>query len=239
MDGELGINVNNPVLRKDRMSTGVPQLDLMLDGGYKNPSTVLMIGPSGPEKNVLAYHFVAAGIAAGDTVLYINTDHTPDEVEKGAGQWGVNIKGDNLLWLDCYSATVSQGAGSMKPGVKTISGPSALNELSLAIAEELEALAGKRLRVVFGSFSTFALYNPMESLFKFLSLVEGRLKKAGATTMLLVEEGMHEEKFLMTLKHNIDEEFIIKVSAEEKFLSGPQFPIDVPIRVGKLGVEVE
>jgi len=43
----------------------------------------------------------------------------------------------------------------------------------------------------------------------------------------------------MTLKHNIDEEFIIKVSAEEKFLSGPQFPIDVPIRVGKLGVEVE
>ena len=237
---ELGVNKNLPVLRLNRASTGVSQFDIMLDGGYKNPSTVALIGPSGPEKTVFAFHFVSAGIQAGDKIIYITTDRTPDELEGMAGEWGMIIKSDAVKYLDCYSLTISaQTPSTARPNVVQISSPSALNELSLAINEALEQMQGKRLRVVFHSLSTLAVHSQQESISKFLSLVEGRLKNANATTLLMIDEGMHDDKFLTMLKHSVNEEFTIKVFQGAKVVSSPDLPIEVPIRIGPLGVEVD
>ena len=237
---ELSVNRNFPVLRLSRVSTGISQFDIMLDGGYKNPSTVALIGPSGMEKIAFAFHFVAAGIQAGDKVLYITTDRTPDELEKLAGEWGMSIKSDLVKYLDCYSSTISTQAPPVpNPNVVHISGPGALNELSLSLSEALEQMQAKRLRVVFHSLSTLSVHSQQDSLFKFLSLVDGRLKKANATTLLLVDEGMHDEKFLTRLRHAVDEEFIIKLTEGAKVVASPELPLEVPVKVGPLGVEVE
>ncbi|MEW5996439.1 MAG: RAD55 family ATPase [Candidatus Micrarchaeota archaeon] len=237
---ELGVNRNLPVLRLNRVSTGISQFDIMLDGGYKNPATVAILGPTGPERRVFAFHFVSAGIQAGDKILYITTDRTPDELEKLAGEFGISIKSDLVKYLDCYSLTVSTQAPAVpRPNIVQISSPSALNELSLAINEALEQMQAKRLRVVFHSFSTLGVHSQQDSLFKFLSLVDGRLKNANATTLLLVDEGMHDEKFLTILRHAVDEEFRIRVSEGAKVVSSPELPLEVPIRVGPLGVEVD
>ncbi len=237
---ELGVNRNFPILRLNRASTGISQFDIMLDGGYKNPSTVAIIGPSGMEKLAFAFHFVSAGIQAGEKVLYITTDRTPDELEKLAGEWGMTIKSDLVKYLDCYSSTISAQAPPMpNPNVVHISGPGALNELSLSLNEALEQMQARRLRVVFHSLSTLSVHSQQDSLFKFLSLVDGRLKKADATTLLLVDEGMHDEKFLTMLRHAVDEEFLIKVSEGAKVVSSPELPLEVPIKVGPLGVEVD
>ncbi len=237
---ELGVNKNLPVLRLNRASTGISQFDIMLDGGYKSPSTIAFLGPSGQGKSTFAFHFVSAGIQAGDKVLYITTDRTPDELEKLAGERGIVIKSDLVKYLDCYSTTASaQAQPSQRPNVVHISSPSALNELSLAINEALEGMAAKRLRVVFHSLSTLAVNSQQESLFKFLSIVDGRLKKANATTLLLVDEGMHDEKFITMLRHAVDTEFSIKISGGEKSVTSPELPLEVPIRIGPLGVEVD
>ena len=219
---ELGVNKNLPVLRLNRASTGISQFDMMLDGGYKNPSTIAFLGPGGQGKSVFAFHFVSAGIMAGDRVLYITTDRTPDELERLAAEKGIIIKSDLVKYLDCYSmAASSQAPHAPMPNAVQISSPSALNELSLAINEALEGATAKRLRVVFHSFSTLAVNSQPESLFKFLSIVDGRLKNANATTLLLVDEGMHDEKFLTMLRHAVDTEFSIKISGGEKFVASP------------------
>jgi len=238
---ELGVNKNLPVLRLNRASTGISQFDMMLDGGYKNPATIAVIGRSGPEKSVFAFHFISAGLQAGHKALYITTDCTPDEVEKMAGEYGIIIKPGMVKYLDCYSSTISgQAQPAPRPNVVQISSPSALNELSLALNEALEQLkGGKRLHVVFHSFSTLAISSQQESLFKFLSLVDSRLKNANATTLLLVDEGMHDDKFMTMLRRLVDQEFNIKVSEGEKVVASPELPIEVPIRIGPLGVEVD
>jgi KaiC/GvpD/RAD55 family RecA-like ATPase len=239
--GELGVNRNFPVLRLDRMSTGISQFDIMLDGGYKNPATALLMGPSGPEKNIFAFHFVSAGIHAGDNILFITTDRTPEELEKMAGDWSITIKSDLVKYLDCYSLTLSSQAPPVeRPNITQISSPAALNELSLALNETLGKMnPEKKLRVVFNSFSTLAVHSQQESLFRFLSLVDGRLKNANATTLLLVDEGMHDEKFTTMLQHAVDEQFSIRVSEGTKLVSSPELPLEVPIKIGPLGVEVE
>lgn len=237
---ELGVNKNLPILRLNRASTGVSQFDMMLDGGYKNPATVAFFGPSGQGKSVFAFHFVSAGIQAGDKVLYITTDRTPDELENQANERGIMIKSDLVKYIDCYSLTISaQTPSTARPNVVQISSPSALNELSLAINDAIENMPAKRLLVVFHSLSTLAVNSQPDSLFKFLSIVDGRLKKANATTLLLVDEGMHDEKFVTMLKHAVDEEFSIKMAGGDRFVTSPELPLEVPIRIGPLGVEVD
>lgn len=238
---ELGVNKNLPVLRLNRASTGVSQFDIMLDGGYKNPATIAFLGPTGQGKSVFAFHFVSAGIQAGDRVLYITTDRTPDELEKMANERGIMIKSDLVKYIDCYSLTLSaQAPAAQRPNVVQVSSPSALNELSLALNEALEQLkGGRKLHVVFHSLSTLAVNSQPDSLFKFLSIADGRLKNANATTLLLVDEGMHDEKFVTMLRHAVDAEFSIKIAGGEKFVTSPELPLEVPIKIGPLGVEVE
>ncbi len=235
---ELGVNKNLPILRLNRASTGISQFDMMLEGGYKNPALVAFIGPGGNEKLAFAFHFVSAGIQAGEKVLYITTDRTPEELEKLASEMGISIRSDLVKYLDCYSATIS-APNPHVPNIVQISGPGALNELSLSINEAVEQMKGKRIRVVFHSFSTLSVHSQPDSLLKFLSLVDGRLKNANATTFLMVDEGMHDDKFLTQIRHSADQEFRIKISEGSKSVASPEFPIEVPIRVGPLGVEVD
>jgi sporulation-control protein spo0M len=54
-----------------------------------------------------------------------------------------------------------------------------------------------------------------------------------------VDEGMHDDKFLTMLKHSVNEEFTIKISEGAKMVASPDLPIEVPIRIGPLGVEVD
>jgi len=224
-----------PIFRKDRISTGVQALDIMLEGGYKFPGTSLLMAPTGSEKQCFAAHFVKAGLSEGDVVIYVTTDKTPKEVEKAAAGWDLHFKGPGqIFYIDCYT----QGEASGKANEYKVGGPGALNEISLYISEILRNNEGKKFRVVFHSFSTFALYNEQGSLFKFLQSVEGRVKGANGTILLLVEEGMHEERFLTTLRHGIDEEYGLRNKDKIKELVSNKLPIAVPLKVGPLGVEV-
>lgn len=230
-----------PILRKDRLGTGIRALDIILEGGYAHPSTVLIIGPSGNEKQCFAAHFVKAGLDAGDSVIYITTDRSPDEIEKTASGWDLAFKGaGQIYYIDCYSQTAARKEGGVsKANVSMVAGPGALNEISLMLGERLRESEGKRFRVVFHSLSTFALYNEKGSLFKFLQAMEARFREANASVLLLVEEGMHDDKFLTTLKHGIDDEFMIKSGEHDKTINGGRLPIPVPIKLGPLGIEVD
>ncbi len=230
-----------PILKKDRVSTGIRPLDIIMEGGYSHPSSILLMGPSGNEKQCFAAHFVKAGLDAGDTIIYITTDRSPDEIEKSASEWDLAFKGTGqMFYVDCYSQTAVRKEGMQhKENVSMVDGPGALNEISLMIGERLRENEGKRFRVVFHSLSTFALYNEKGSLFKFLQAMEVRMREANATLLILVEEGMHDEKFLTTLKHGIDDEFTIKSGEHEKTLNGERLPIPIPIKLGPLGIEVD
>ena len=228
-----------PIFRKDRIRTGIHPLDIMLEGGYKFPATVMLMGPTGSEKQAFAAHFVNEGLSEGDVVIYITTDKSPKEIEKAAAAWDLHFKGPGqLFFIDCYTqAGAEKTKGS--PNIFKVGGPGAINEISLYVSEILRGHEGKRFRVVFHTLSTFALYNEKSSLFKFVQSIESRVKGANGTVLVLVEEGMHEDSFISSLRHSIDEEFTLGAKEKKKELSGGTLPIAIPLKVGALGVEVE
>jgi KaiC/GvpD/RAD55 family RecA-like ATPase len=235
----LGVDEELPILRKNRLSTGIPDLDVILEGGFPNPGNVMLLGPTGGEKEAFAHHFAAAADPKKESVFIVNADATPDNIQEKANGIGLDLKGDHVFYIDCYSQTLGQKKELVPTDNCTyVSGPGALNDLSISLNEAIKRSAGKRIRVIFHSLSTFVLYNPKESITKFLQVVEGRLKNADATTLFLVEEGVHDKQLLSLLEHGMDMLLVLRDAGGKFELVVPTVEMPVPVRLGPSGMAV-
>ena len=69
------------------MLTGVQGLDEMLGGGLPQGCSVLVAGPSGSGKSILAAQFLAEGVRAGDAGVLVAFEQRPD-------QWRIPLLAD-------------------------------------------------------------------------------------------------------------------------------------------------
>jgi len=90
------IGLHYPV-SNEIVSTGVAQLDAMLDaGGYYRGSTMLVSGAAGAGKSSVAAHFAEATCRRGERCLYFAYEESPDQVMRNMGSIGIELK----PWVD-------------------------------------------------------------------------------------------------------------------------------------------
>jgi circadian clock protein KaiC len=95
-----------------RLSMGIPRLDDMLGGGLPNGYSVLVAGPSGSGKSILAAAFLAEGARCGESGVLAAFEQTPKRARTSAvvslidsGRIGVienrasDLSTDEILWL--------------------------------------------------------------------------------------------------------------------------------------------
>jgi circadian clock protein KaiC len=83
----------------DRLRTGVPGIDEILDGGLRPRSATLVRGPPGSGKTIFGLHFLASGVASGDTGLYVNLGEPDDYIRETARGFGLDIEPVEFLNL--------------------------------------------------------------------------------------------------------------------------------------------
>ncbi|HEV7515517.1 MAG TPA: circadian clock protein KaiC [Thermoanaerobaculia bacterium] len=77
---------------RERVSTGVPQLDAMLGGGgYYRGSSVLVSGTAGSGKSSLSAHFAAAACKRGERCVYFAFEESEDQVVRNMSSIGVDL----------------------------------------------------------------------------------------------------------------------------------------------------
>lgn len=233
----LGVNENMPILRANRLTSGIADLDIILEGGYLNPGNVTVVGPSGPEKNAFAYHFAAATDSKENTYI-ICGGYSPSDIIEKASNMAIDLNKPNIKFIDCYTSTL--GTNEVKPTekIKIVPGPSALNDISLSLNEAIAESTGKKMRVIFDTLSTFVLYNQKDSIKKFLNLVEGRLKGVGATIVYLIDDGVHDKQTLSLLQQGMDAIYTISDNGGKFFLAIPEVDMPIPIKVGPTGIVI-
>lgn len=76
----------------ERISTGIPKLDAMLDGkGYYRGSTILVSGTAGTGKTSLSAAFADAACRRGERCLYFAFEESPSQIIRNMGSIGMNL----------------------------------------------------------------------------------------------------------------------------------------------------
>jgi len=94
-----GVNEQMPILKANRLSSGIADLDIILEGGYFNPGNIVIIGPSGMEKAAFAYHFAAAS-GDGENAYIICGNSSPADIINKASTLGINLNRPNIRFID-------------------------------------------------------------------------------------------------------------------------------------------
>ncbi|HLX06328.1 MAG TPA: circadian clock protein KaiC [Thermoanaerobaculia bacterium] len=78
---------------RERIPTGVPQLDAMLGGGgYYRGSSILVSGDAGSGKSSIAAQFVAAACERGERCVYFAFEESQDQVVRNMASIGIDLE---------------------------------------------------------------------------------------------------------------------------------------------------
>jgi circadian clock protein KaiC len=75
----------------ERISTGLPRLDVMLRGGYHRGSNVVISGAPGTAKSTLAGLFAAAACQRGEQTLYVSFDEGAAQIVRNLRSVGIDL----------------------------------------------------------------------------------------------------------------------------------------------------
>ena len=76
----------------ERVTSGNPGLDSMLSGGLFAGSLILVSGPTGTGKSLLATQFVS-GASVGERVLFNSFEESAQQITRNAKEWGLDLEG--------------------------------------------------------------------------------------------------------------------------------------------------
>ena len=90
----IGLDHSAPM---DRVSTGIPRLDTMLEGkGYYRGSSILVTGSAGTGKSSIAAHFVDAACRRGERCLYFAFEESRNQIIRNMRSIGLDLG----QWVD-------------------------------------------------------------------------------------------------------------------------------------------
>ena len=79
---------------KTRVTTGVPGLDELVNGGYFLGSTTVLAGMSGVGKTVMGLHYIAEGARRGEKSLLLSLDEQVPQLLRNAAAIGIDLQKD-------------------------------------------------------------------------------------------------------------------------------------------------
>lgn len=79
----------------ERTSTGVLELDKVLDGGFPKNSVTLITGGPGSGKTTFCTQFIHEGLENEEKCLYLTTGQSPEELRRDAKEFGIDF--DNYI----------------------------------------------------------------------------------------------------------------------------------------------
>jgi circadian clock protein KaiC len=75
-----------------RVTTGNTELDRMCDGGFYRDSVIIVSGPTGIGKTLMATQFIDAGVSRGERCLLFSFEESRDQLIRNASSWSFDLQ---------------------------------------------------------------------------------------------------------------------------------------------------
>ncbi len=166
---------------KERISTGIDGLDMMLRGGLLGGRPYTLIGGPGSGKSILGWQFLKAGVEKGENALYITLDEPFYEIK------------ENMMTLDIFDPRIK----IMDLSPERVEGEGEATPLSFLDRElPLQLKRLQPVRVVFDSTTSIKAMeaDPVSSRRRILSIMKtlsehNEEEMPPITSILISEEG--------------------------------------------------
>lgn len=154
----------------DRVSTGIPGLDELMEGGYVKGSTVMVTGGTGSGKTTFCAQFIWEGLKRGEPGIFITLEEDPDDIKEDIKRFGF-----------IFEKFEKEGKFKL-----IYQNPFEASDISSMVVNAINSVNAKR--VVLDPVSLLGLYmkDPAvlrKRLFEIIRL----LKKTGATALITSE----------------------------------------------------
>lgn len=154
----------------ERIASGIPGLDRLMEGGFIKGSTNLVSGPAGTGKTIFCSQYIMEGLKNGETCMFITLEETPNDIIDDVKRFGWDLKkyvDEKKLFL-------------------VYQDPFQVTDITSPLLDEIQQHDIQR--VVIDSTAVFEMYykDPAEirkQLFKLL----GALKNTGVTSIVTSE----------------------------------------------------
>jgi len=168
----------------ERVSTGIPGLDKLIEGGIPKGSAVLVSGGPGTGKTTIGMQFMDVGLKKNEKCVYVTIEGRPEEVIAQGKQIG----------LFRTAIPDIRSAKDMKYDIGLGKKPEDAVAQTKLVAENIKKTKPIPSRVVIDSISTLSVENKALARKCILLLIE-ELKKMGCTTLLIGEslEGVYPD----------------------------------------------
>jgi len=159
----------------ERVKTGIPGLDALVEGGLVKGSVNLLCGGAGTGKTIFACQFILQGLREGEHCVYITLEEDKEEILKDVAVFGWDKE---LLEYERKGAFVL-----------STEFPSKISDLQVRVTEAIERSKAKRF--VLDSLSIaemgWAEEKDLPKLRREIFDLMRALKRTGATSLLIVE----------------------------------------------------
>ncbi|RUM33503.1 MAG: recombinase RecA [Archaeoglobus sp.] len=164
----------------------------------KKGSNIMVYGPTFTGKSMFVRSIFRDFISRGYGGIYVLTK---DSAETLMSWLGTGYDSRKVRIIDCVTKSM---VGNVKDtdSVKysTVMDLTGISAKISKFFEDFWRSGIKNIVVVFDSLSTLLMYMNLQTVFRFLHILTGRVKITESIAFYIVEDGMHDEKTIVTLK---------------------------------------
>ena len=200
---------------------GIKELDNAI-GSIKKGSNIMIIGPPMSGKEIILNHIMYHGAVHNDNaVVKVTTRYPASHVFEWFDDNNIPLPLSKIGIVDCVAKTLGKEVVETE-NIKIANSPVDLTGIGVKISHFFEEFIMKKnipnIQLHVDSLSALMMYSNLQTVFRFLHVFTGRIKAAGALGLFLVEDGMHDEKDIVTLKQLFDGMVEIKSENDVTFL---------------------
>jgi flagellar protein FlaH len=170
----------------ERISTGIPELDSFISGGYPKGKSVLITGSPGSGKTIVAIHFICQSCMDGKKCVYIATEEELEDILYQAESIGHDVRkfyeSGQLRIVKLYEERAYATIQTMSLGFEKI------DSLQSDIVSLVEKIPADTDIVVIDNLGVFTLNMSMDEFRKQLDTLNLLLAKKNYTSLYVMDD---------------------------------------------------
>jgi predicted hydrocarbon binding protein/KaiC/GvpD/RAD55 family RecA-like ATPase len=192
-------------------------------------SLILLAGAPGAGKSTFCHQAVLSGLAMDRPVIFVTTEHSPNEVIGLLGEKGMRaVPPGALSFVDAFGETVGV---TISERLDTVGANCEdLNSISMAIAKLQQRIGRKDIILSFDSLTSPYLFNK-EEVFRFIRLCLAKFASEGNSVLALMDEGCGKEEDLGAMMSVADGIIRMEIKESSRVVNVVKHPKVRPIRI--------